>query len=134
MPADLTIVGPKVREQSDRHGRSEDRHRERTQRNGSWQYGLTAPMSHNRGVMQREAKAIAHRVIGKHRDGVDIDEEELHAGGRDPFSTLFLAFAPLQAHGKSVSLNVFAKASDARYARTGLRIVEPSGRQPDQVW
>jgi spore germination protein len=83
---------------------------------GAWRYELIAPMLHDLA-------------------GVDIDYEELTASDRDAFSRFISALGrALHRRGKILSVDVFAKASDAGYdQRNEAQDYRALGQAADQV-
>jgi spore germination protein len=104
-------------------------------RDGAWQYGLVAPILHDREQMRRHVRAITRLVTAQHLDGVDIDYEDLRASDRDAFSTFISALAgALHRRGKILAVDVFAKASDAGYdQRNRAQDYRALGQAADQV-
>jgi spore germination protein len=85
-------------------------------RDGAWQYELVAPMLHDRELMLQHVRAITRLATAEDLDGVDIDYEELMTSDREAFSRFISALAhALHRRGKILSVDVFAKASDAGY-------------------
>ena len=69
-------------------------------------------MPHNPALMSRHIAAIVSLADREHYAGIDIDYEGLHAGDRQALSTFITRLAAaLHAHGKILSVAVFAKTS-----------------------
>ncbi len=76
------------------------------------------------------------RWCGRHHyAGIDIDYENLQAGDRHAFTTFITGLAAaLHAHGKTLSVAVFGKASNAGYGGANLaQDYAAIGRVADQV-
>ena len=102
---------------------------------GAWSYQPVARMLHTPALMSSQIAAIVSLVGQQHYAGIDIDYEGLHAGDRQAFSTFIARLgAALHAHGKILSVAVFAKTSDAGYG--GQNVAQDYaaiGRAADQV-
>jgi spore germination protein YaaH len=85
--------------------------------------------------MNQNIAAIVALVDKENYAGIDIDYEQLHAGDRQAFSTYVTPLAAaLHAHGKVLSVAVFAKTTAAGYS--GQNVAEDYaviGRAADQV-
>jgi spore germination protein len=81
---------------------------------GKWAYQPVHQMLHSPALMAQQVAAIVALVQRHDYAGVDIDYENLHAGDRQVFSTFVRDLAAaLHAHGKLLSVAVFAKTSNA---------------------
>jgi spore germination protein len=102
---------------------------------GAWRDELVAPMLHDPALMHQHVLAIARFATAKHLAGVDIDYEELTASDREAFSRFISALArALHRRGKILSVDVFAKASDAGYdQRNEAQDYRALGQAADQV-
>jgi spore germination protein len=102
---------------------------------GAWRYELIAPMLHDPELMRQHVLAITRFATAKHLAGVDIDYEELMASDRDAFSRFISALGhALHRRGKILSIDVFAKASDAGYdQRNEAQDYRALGQAADQV-
>ncbi|MFY9933525.1 MAG: glycosyl hydrolase family 18 protein [Streptosporangiaceae bacterium] len=102
---------------------------------GNWAYQPAALILHNPGEMSRSVAAITTLVTQQDYAGVDIDFEGLHAADRQAFSTFITDLAAaMHAHGKMLSVAVFAKTTDAGYG--GQNVAQDYaaiGRAADQV-
>ena len=102
---------------------------------GSWSYPPVARMLHTPALMSRHIAAIVSLADRENYAGIDIDYEGLHAGDRQALSTFITRLAAaLHAHGKILSVAVFAKTSDAGYG--GQNVAQDYaaiGRAADQV-
>ncbi|MFC5994831.1 glycosyl hydrolase family 18 protein [Pseudonocardia hispaniensis] len=84
--------------------------------NGSFSYEPVAAILHDPAVMARHIADITDLVRHGDYAGIDIDYENLRAGDRDAFTTFVTRLADaLHAHGKTLSVAVFAKSTDAGY-------------------
>lgn len=102
---------------------------------GAWSYQPVSRILHHQALMEREIAAIVALTRQDHYAGIDIDFENLHAGDRQAFSTFVTRLgAALHAHGKILSVALFAKTSDAGYApRNVAQDYAVIGRAADQV-
>lgn len=81
---------------------------------GKWAYQPVGRMLHSPALMAQQVAAIVALVQRHDYAGVDIDYENLPAGDRAAFSTFVRHLAgALHAHGKLLSVAVFAKTSNA---------------------
>ena len=80
-------------------------------------------MLHTPALMSSQIAAIVSLADQQDYAGIDIDYEGLHAGDRQAFSTFIARLgAALHAHGKILSVAVFAKTPmPATAARTSPR-------------
>ena len=103
--------------------------------NGGWSYQPVARMLHTPALMSSQIASIVSLADQQDYAGIDIDYEGLHAGDRQAFSTFITRLAAaLHAHGKILSVAVFAKTSDAGYG--GQNVAQDYaaiGRAADQV-
>jgi spore germination protein YaaH len=102
---------------------------------GRWSYQQVATMLHHRALMRQQVAAIVALVLRHGYAGIDIDYENLRAGDRGAFTGFIAALAAaLHAHGKTVSVAVFPKTSDAGYGPANLaQNYAALGRAADQV-
>ena len=102
---------------------------------GKWAYQPVHQMLHSPALMTRLVAAIVALVQRHDYAGVDIDYENLHAGDRQAFSTFVRDLAAaLHAHGKLLSVAVFAKTSNAGTDPRNLaQDYAAIGRVADQV-
>ncbi|MGA2824660.1 MAG: glycosyl hydrolase family 18 protein [Streptosporangiaceae bacterium] len=102
---------------------------------GSWSYPPVARILHNPALMSRHIAAIVSLADRENYAGIDIDYEGLHAGDRQAFSMFITRLAAaLHAHGKILSVAVFAKTSDAGYGGQNFaQDYAAIGRAADQV-
>ena len=90
-------------------------------------------MLHHPALLKQHVSAIVALVLAHHYAGIDIDYENLHAADRHVF-TVFITdlAAALHAHGKMLSVAVFAKTTNAGYGGAqpgpGLRRHRPRRR------
>ncbi len=102
---------------------------------GRWAYPAVAHMLHTPAAASRHIAAIVGLADRQNYAGIDIDYEGLQAGDRQAFSTFVTRLAAaLHAHGKILSVAVFAKTSDAGYG--GQNVAQDYaaiGRAADQV-
>lgn len=103
--------------------------------NGKWSYQPVHQMLHSPALMTRQVAAIMALVQRHDYAGVDIDYENLRAGDRQAFSTFARELAAaLHAHGKLLSVAVFAKTSNAGTDQRNLaQDYAAIGRVADQV-
>ncbi len=102
---------------------------------GKWAYQPVGRMLHSPALMAQQVAAIVALVQRHDYAGVDIDYENLHAGDRLAFSTFVRDLAAaLHAHGKLLSVAVFAKTSNAGTDPRNLaQDYAAIGRVADQV-
>lgn len=102
---------------------------------GNWTYPPVARILHDPAAMARHVAAIVALVDSGHFAGIDIDYEELQASDRQDFTAFLTRLAgALHAHGKILSVALFAKASDAGYApRNVAQDYAAIGKVADQV-
>ena len=102
---------------------------------GRWAYQPVGQVLHSPAQMARQVAAIVALVQRHDYAGVDIDYENLHAGDRAVFSTFVRHLAgALHAHGKLLSVAVFAKTSNAGSDPRNLaQDYAAIGRVADQV-
>jgi spore germination protein len=82
--------------------------------NGTFTYQPVATMLHSPALMKQHIAAIVSLVRQHNYAGIDIDYENLHAGDRQAFTTFITDLAhALHAHGKVLSVAVFAKTTNA---------------------
>ncbi len=103
--------------------------------NGNWAYAPVARILHDPALMQRHIDALVALAVQHGYGGIDIDYEDLHAADRQAFTTFVTRLgAALHAHGKILSVAVFAKTTDAGYApRNVAQDYAAIGRAADQV-
>jgi spore germination protein len=81
---------------------------------GRWAYPPVGRMLHSPALMARQVAAITTLVRRHGYAGIDIDYENLHAADRQAFTGFVTKLArALHAHGKVLSVAVFAKTSNA---------------------
>jgi spore germination protein len=102
---------------------------------GNWAYQPIARILHDPVLMKRHIASIVTLADQEKYAGIDIDYEGLHAGDRQAFSTFVSQLAAaLHAHGKILSVAVFAKTTGAGYGGQNVaqdyRVI---GRAADQV-
>jgi spore germination protein len=102
---------------------------------GQWSYQPVARMLHNQALMTQQINAIVHLVDTNNYAGIDIDYEQLHAGDRQDFTTFCQRLASaLHAHGKLLSVALFAKTSNAGNQPTNVaQDYQAIGQVADQV-
>jgi spore germination protein YaaH len=102
---------------------------------GRWSYPQVARMLHHRALRGQQVSAIVALVLRHRYAGIDIDYENLRASDRGAFTAFIAALAAaLHAHGKTLSVAVFAKASNAGYGEANLaQDYAALGRAADQV-
>lgn len=102
---------------------------------GAWSYDSVAPILHDPERRKQHVREIVDLVLSNDYAGIDIDYEELRAGDRDEFSTLVRELADaLHAHDRTLSVAVFAKASERGYdERNAAQDYAAIGRAADQV-
>jgi spore germination protein YaaH len=102
---------------------------------GEWSYQPVARILHSPELMDQHVAAIVALAVSAGYAGIDVDYEDLEAADRQAF-TLFVTHlaAALQARGKTLSVALFAKATDAGYApRNVAQDYAAIGRVVDQV-
>lgn len=94
-----------------------------------------ASMLHSPVLMTQEVNAIVGLVQANHYAGIDIDFEQLQAGDRQALTTFCERLAHgLHAHGKVLSVALFAKTSNAGNSPTNAaQDYHAIGRVADQV-
>ncbi len=102
---------------------------------GKWAYQPVHRILHSPALMARQVAAIVALVQRHDYAGVDIDYENLRAADRLAFSTFVRHLAgALHAHGKVLSVAVFAKTSNAGTDPRNLaQDYAAIGRVADQV-
>lgn len=102
---------------------------------GNWAYQPVARVLHDPALMRQQIAAIVALVRQHDYAGIDIDYEELHAADRQAFTTYVTELAAaLHAHGKVLSVAVFAKISNGGYGpRNAAQDYAAIGRAADQV-
>ncbi|WP_017974478.1 glycosyl hydrolase family 18 protein [Actinopolyspora halophila] len=103
--------------------------------NGKWSYDSVARILHDPQRMKEHVREIVDLVLANDYAGVDIDYEELRAGDRAAFSEFVRRLAEaLHAHDRSLSVALFAKASEKGYdQRNAAQDYAAVGRAADQV-
>jgi spore germination protein len=90
-------------------------------RDGTWDPQLIQTVLHDPDLLARHVQAIVELVREQDFAGIDIDYEDLTAADRDVFTGFVVRLADaLHAEGKTVSVDVFAKDSDAGYDQRNL--------------
>jgi spore germination protein len=85
-------------------------------RDGSWDPGLISTVLRDPVLAAAHVRAVTELVQRQGFAGIDVDYEELPAADRDVFSGFVRDLAAaLHAVGKVLSVDVFAKDSDAGY-------------------
>jgi spore germination protein len=102
---------------------------------GKWSYSPVARMLHDPALARRQVAEIVTLVRAHRYAGIDIDYENLHAADRQAFTEFITALAAaLHRHGKTLSVAVFAKTSDAGYGAANLaQNYAALGRAADQM-
>ncbi|MDA3626982.1 glycosyl hydrolase family 18 protein [Saccharopolyspora sp. WRP15-2] len=102
---------------------------------GNWAYEPVAAVLHDPARRQRHVTEIVDLVERENYAGIDIDYENLRAGDRQAFSDFVAELGgALHAKGKTLSVAVFAKDSDAGYdERNVAQDYAAIGRVADQV-
>lgn len=102
---------------------------------GSWSYRPVARMLHDPVLRGQQVAGIVALVRAHRYAGIDIDIENLRAADRQAFTAFITALgAALHAHGKILSVAVFAKTSNAGYGGANLaQDYAALGRAADQV-
>jgi spore germination protein len=103
--------------------------------NGNWAYPPVARLLHNPALLRQHIAALVALATRHGYAGIDIDYEDLHAADRQAFTTFITQLAAaLHAHGKILSVAVFAKTTNAGYApRNVAQDYAALGRAADQV-
>ncbi|MER7079004.1 Glycosyl hydrolases family 18 [Saccharopolyspora kobensis] len=102
---------------------------------GKWAYEPVAAVLHDPVRRHRHVTEIVELVEREDYAGIDIDYENLRAGDRQVFSDFVTELgAALDAVGKTLSVAVFAKETDAGYdERNVAQDYAAIGRAADQV-
>ncbi|MDR0341747.1 MAG: hypothetical protein LBI49_01310 [Nocardiopsaceae bacterium] len=102
---------------------------------GTFAYQPVARVLHDPALMRQQIAAIVALVRQHDYAGIDIDYEELRAADRQVFTTYITELAAaLHAHGKILSVAVFAKTSNGGYGpRNAAQDYAAIGRAADQV-
>ncbi|MGP8001521.1 MAG: glycosyl hydrolase family 18 protein [Streptosporangiaceae bacterium] len=102
---------------------------------GQWAYQPVGRMLHSPVLRANQVAAIVALAQRHDYAGIDIDYENLHASDRGAFSTFVADLArALHAHGKVLSVAVFAKTSNAGTdPRNVAQDYAAIGRAADQV-
>ena len=102
---------------------------------GKWSYAPVARMLHDPALRRQQVAGIVALVLAHRYAGIDIDYENLRAADRHEFSAFIAGLAAaLHAHGRTLSVAVFAKASNAGYG--GANVAQDYaaiGRAADEV-
>lgn len=103
--------------------------------NGRWSYESVERILHDRQRRQQHIDEIVRLVLTNNYAGIDLDYEELRASDRQAFTTLVRELAAaLHAHGKILSVALFAKTSDEGYdERNAAQDYAAIGEVADQV-
>lgn len=98
-------------------------------------YQPVAGILHSPTLMTQQINAIVELVQANNYAGIDIDFEQLHAGDRQDFTTFCERLAQaLHAHGKLLSVALFAKTSNAGTSPTNVaQDYHAIGQVADQV-
>ena len=84
--------------------------------NGGFTYQPLATILHNPNLAAHNIAAILALVQRQNFAGIDLDYENLHGQDRQAFTDFVGQLADaLHAHGKTLSVTLFAKATDAGY-------------------
>ena len=102
---------------------------------GKWSYAPVAHMLHNPALARQQIAGIVTLVRAHSYAGIDIDYENLHAADRSAFTGFITGLAAaLHRDGKTLSVAVFAKTSNAGYGGANLaQNYAALGRAADQV-
>ncbi len=102
---------------------------------GSFSYGAVARMLHDPAMAARQVADIVALVDANNYAGIDLDYENLQAGDRQAFTSFVTRLAAaLHAHGRLLSVALFAKTTNAGYApRNVAQDYAAIGRVADQV-
>ncbi|MEU6645716.1 glycosyl hydrolase family 18 protein [Saccharomonospora sp. NPDC046836] len=102
---------------------------------GRWRPDLVARLLHDPDARRRHAREIAELVRARAYAGIDIDYEELRGADRDVFTAFLRELKEyLRADGKTLSVEVFAKTTDAGYdERNRAQDYAAIGAVADQV-
>jgi spore germination protein len=102
---------------------------------GKWSYPPVARMLHDPALAKRQVADIVTLVRAHSYAGIDIDYENLHAADRQAFTGFITDLAAaLHRHGKTLSVAVFAKTSNAGYGGANrAQNYTALGRAADQV-
>jgi spore germination protein len=102
---------------------------------GYWSYAPVARMLHDPALRRRQVAQIVALVLAHRYAGIDIDYENLRAADRGAFSTFITGLAAaLHAQGRTLSVAVFAKTSNAGYGEANVaQDYAALGRAADQV-
>jgi spore germination protein YaaH len=102
---------------------------------GRWSYAPVAAILHHPALAKRQIAQITALVMAHNYSGIDIDYENLRASDRHAFTAYAGALAAaLHAHGKLLSVAVFAKTSNTGYGGRNLaQDYAALGRVCDQV-
>ncbi len=85
-------------------------------RDGSWDPPLIQAVLHDPELLSAHVRAIVELVGAQDLAGVDIDYEELDPADREVFSAFITRLADaLHAEGRLLTVDLFAKDSDAGY-------------------
>jgi spore germination protein len=102
---------------------------------GHWSYRPVAAVLHHPARMEQQVAAIVALVRQHHYAGIDLDYENLRAGDARAFTAFVTALASaLHAHGKVLSVAVFAKTTNAGSGQVNrAQNYAAIGRVSDQV-
>jgi len=104
-------------------------------RNGTFEYGPVSAVLHDPAARARHVRSLVRLAEQPHVAGIDLDYEDLRAGDRAAFTALVRQVADaLQARHRTLSVDLFAKTTDAGYApRNIAQDYARLGREVDQV-
>jgi spore germination protein len=104
-------------------------------RNGSWDYPTIIAMMRDPARRNQHVADIVNLARLNGYSGIDIDYEDLHAADRNVFTAFIVQLADaLHAAKKTLSVDVFAKASDQGYdQRNVAQDYRALGRAADSI-
>jgi spore germination protein YaaH len=102
---------------------------------GDFSYQPIARILHDPELTTKHIAAIVALVEQQNYPGIDIDYENLHSGDRQVFTDFVTQLAEaLHAHGRTLSVTLFAKATDAGYdQRNVAQDYAAIGKAADEV-
>jgi spore germination protein YaaH len=102
---------------------------------GTFSYGPVSKVLHDPAARDRHVRSLVTLAEKPHVAGIDLDYEDLRAGDRAAFTSLVRQVAAaLHARDRTLSVDLFAKDTDAGYApRNVAQDYRQLGRVVDQV-
>lgn len=102
---------------------------------GDWDSEVVQTMLHDPAAVSAHVEALVDLAVTEGYDGIDIDYEDLTSDDREVFSDFLAKLGPaLRAQGKTLTVDVHPKTSDAGYdERNRAQDYAAIGAAADQV-